>query len=222
MLAGARHGHLPGGQLPGLLVVIALVFENADLSVKIFLLHGLGAIGRADVRGIARRPAVVHHLLQLGIAALINAHRVIQGLNIHGEILRQRVPGVHQHQVPHAVGLLALGIAPLGRLRRGVRIRFRVRVRRGGRIGRRCGVHHRRIIGHHRLLFTAAAQQEKQHQSQGDQHRRDAHQPRGVFVPGSFSSSPHGFPPQSRSVSGYTPHAWSRFSSSATACRSSW
>ena len=219
MLTGARHGHLPGGQLLSLLLVIALALENIHLPIKILLLHSLGAVGRADIRGIACRPAIVHHFLQLGIAALVNATSVVQRLNVHGKILRQRVPGIYQHQVPHAVSLLALGIAPLGRVRRG----FRLRVRRGGRVGRRRGVLHRWIIGHLRLLFVAAAQQEKQHHPQGDQHRRDAYQPGGFSIPRSFLRPFHGFcPPQSRSVSGYTPHAWSRFSSSATACRSSW
>ena len=156
MLTGAGNSHLFGSQPPGLLVAIALIFESADLPVEIFLLHIPGAVRRANVGGIALGAAVIHHLLQLRIAALVYAPCIIQRLNIHGKSVGQGIPGIHQHQVPYAVSLFALGIAALG----GCRLRVRLRFRLGGRLRGRGGggLLNVGLIGSIGFLVLAAAQ----------------------------------------------------------------
>ena len=229
MLAGTGHSHLPGS-----LFLVAAVGRH--LPVKQGLLCIPCAVCRAYIgAAIPIVAAIVHHFLQLRIAAAVDLRAAVAGNTVQRCQLRlisllYGVPRIHQRQIPYAVHLLRLGIG--FRLRLRIRLllllRLLLRLLLLGRLILLAGICLLlgRLLRLYRLLISAAAQQEKHHQPQGDHQRGDPPYAQRSFIPWSFLHSSHFYCPppvfaQSRREPGYTPLSWSRFSSWATASLSS-
>ena len=109
MLAGAGNGYLSGGNDLCLLFLIAFLHHPLYLIVKKPGLIRLGAIGRADLGVIALGPAICQHLQQ-GLIALLGHIEFIQLHPLHGIVLGNRIPGIHQGDLD-ASGAEVIGLA---------------------------------------------------------------------------------------------------------------
>ena len=134
--AGDRH---PAARLR--LRALPAVSSSPQTGDLVFIqpgLHRLGAVGRTDQRPQARLSTGGEHLVEVLLNPLVHLQPAgSQRRQLHGKVLRQRIPGIDQQQLP--VRLLTCGRLRLLRRRQGFR-RFRHRLRFRRRLWR-SGLH---------------------------------------------------------------------------------